>query len=141
MEPREKFLEKSTEEKPLSSPKVIEFVPRFNQTQEDLLYLFNIKVTSPASLNYDWVKKEFLEKVKEEIKLGTPFALDYMFEEKLLTKEDLKVLRSSELQPYIATILKTYRGTRLERAKNLFIDAGICTEKEVEEILNNKNLL
>jgi hypothetical protein len=111
-------------------PEAVEFVPRFSHIQEDLLYLFTINITSEASLNYPWVKDEMYDKVVEELKHGTPFALDYMFEEKLLTKEELFTRGIQELKPYAKTILATYKGTRLTRAKNLFIDCGLLTEEE-----------
>ena len=66
---------------PEEESNVQEFEPKFKQTQEDLLYLFNLNVTSKNSLNYPWVKDEMYEKVTEELKLGTPNALDYMFKE------------------------------------------------------------
>ncbi len=112
-------------------PEAIEFVPRFRHIQEDLLYLFTINVTSETSLTYPWVKDEMYQKVIEELKLGTPFALDYMFEEKLLTKDELQERGFQELKPYAMTILATYKGTRLTRARDLFINSGLLTEEEM----------
>ncbi len=116
------------------TPDTLEFVPKFNHIQEDLLYLFNIQVTSETSLHYPFVKDEMYQKVVEELKLGTPFALDYMFEEKLLTKDELRAHGIQDLKPYAKTILATYKGTRLTRAKDLFIDSGLLTEDEVNPI-------
>ncbi len=108
-----------------------EFVPKFVHTQEDLSNLFNIEVTSETSLQYPWVKDEMYAKVIEELKLGTPFALDYFFEEKLLTRDDLSARNFYELKPYALTILKTFKGNRLNRARELFIDSGLLSEEEV----------
>ncbi|MBP6948570.1 MAG: hypothetical protein KBC41_00845 [Candidatus Pacebacteria bacterium] len=119
-----------------SNETIIEFVPKFRHIQEDLLFLFNIEVTSETSLTYEWVKKELLDKAFEEIRLGTPFALDYMFEEQLLSKEDIRKGSIQDIQPYAKTILKTYKGPRLTRAKNLFLDTGIFNQKETEAILS-----
>ncbi len=129
----------SLEKRSLISPSnetTIEFVPKFRHIQEDLLFLFNIEVTSETSLTYEWVKKELLDKAFEEIRLGTPFALDYMFEERLLSKEDTRKGSIQDIQPYAKTILKTYKGPRLTRAKNLFLDTGIFNQKETEAILS-----
>lgn len=117
---------------PENKTEAIEYVPGFQHIQEDLLYLFTINVTSETSLNYPWVKDEMYAKVVEELKLGTPFALDYMFEEKLLTKEELLAHGLLELKPYALQILATYKGTRLARAKQLFIDSGLLTKDEVK---------
>lgn len=122
-------------ESPSEKPEAIEFVPKFKHTQEDLLYLFNMQVTSETSLHYPFVKDELYQKAIEELKLGTPFALDYMFEEKLLTKDELKNRGIQELKPYAKTILATYKGTRLTRAKTLFIDCGLLTEEETKSSL------
>lgn len=115
-----------------SAPEAIEFVPKFAHIQEDLLYLFNIQVTSETSLQYPWVKDEMYTKAVEELKLGTPFALDYFFEEKLLTKDELRARGFYDLKPYALTILKTFKGTRLTRAKDLFIDTGLLSEEETK---------
>ena len=117
---------------PEEESNVQEFEPKFKQTQEDLLYLFNLNVTSKNSLNYPWVKDEMYEKVTEELKLGTPNALDYMFKEGLLTMEDLFTRRIYELKPYAITILQTYKGVRLTNAKELFINSGLLTEEETK---------
>ena len=124
-----------TENAPATNTEAIEFVPRFKHIREDLLYLFTINVTSETSLNYPWVKDEMYQKVVEEFKLGTPFALDYFFEEKLLTKDELQARGFQELKPYAKTILATYKGTRLTRAKTLFIDCGLLTEEETKSSL------
>jgi hypothetical protein len=113
-------------------PEALEFVPKFAHIQEDLLYLFNIQVTSETSLQYPWVKDEMYAKAVEELKLGTPFALDYFFEEKLLTRNELRERGFYELKPYALTILKTFKGTRLTRAKDLFIDTGLLSEEETK---------
>ena len=116
------------------TPDTLEFVPKFNHIQEDLLYLFNVQVTSESSLHYPFVKDEMYTKVVEELKLGTPFALDYMFEEKLLTKDELHARGIQELKPYAKTILAKYKGIRRTRAKDLFIDSGLLTEDEADPI-------
>lgn len=125
----EKIISSEEITKPVNE--VIEFVPKFNHIQEDLLYLFNINATSQSSLHYPFVKDEMYSKAIEELQLGTPFALDYMFEEKLLTKEDLQSRHIEAMKPYAKTILATYkRGPRLTRAKDLFVDSGLLTRAE-----------
>ncbi len=125
--------------KAATSP-VIEYVPKFAHIQEDLLFLFNVNVTSESTLNYEFVKDELYTKVIEELKLGTPFALDYMFEEeihgkKLLSREDLQERGIQEMKPYAKTILANYKkGPRLLRAKNLFVDTGVLTEEETDSV-------
>lgn len=116
---------------PPNNLEAVEFVPKFTHLQEDLQYLFTITVTSEASLQYPWVKDEMYAKVVEELKLGTPFALDYFFEEKLLTKDELKARGLQELKPYAMTVLATYKGTRLKRARDLFIDSGLLDADEI----------
>ena len=111
-------------------PEAVEFVPKFTHVKEDLLSLFNIQITSEASLQYPWVKDEMYAKIIKEIKLGTPFALDYFFEEKLLTKDELASRGFQELKPYAMTILEKYKGIRRTRAKDLFINSGLLTEEE-----------
>ena len=113
----------------------LEYVPRFKHIQEDLLYLFNIEATSEASLNYPWEKDKFYTASLKELQLGTPFALDYFFDEQLLKKEDITLSRRHEMQPYAETIIRTFKGPRLTRAKELFIAAGIFTKEELNDIL------
>jgi hypothetical protein len=127
--------QKQVEQKPL--PEAVEFVPKFEHIREDLLYLFNIQTTSEASLNYPWVKDELFLKVTEELKLGTPFALDYMLDENLLTREDLQSRNINALKDYARTILTTYKGPRLARAIDNFINAGMFTKDEVTLLLAN----
>lgn len=117
----------------------IEFVPKFKHIKEDLKNLFQIEVTSETSLRYPWVKDEIYNAVMQELQQGTPFAFDYMFEEKLLTKEDLQGRGVEEMKPYAKTILTTFKpGPRLTRAKDLFVNAGILTQEEVESYSNKQ---
>ncbi len=121
---------------PLHNTETVEFVTHFKHIQEDLEHLFTLTVTSEMSLTYPWVKDEMYSKVVEELQLGTPFALDYMFEEKLLTKEELKTRGIQELKSYAKTILTIYKGTRLTRAKTLFLESGLLTEEEIKNSLS-----
>jgi hypothetical protein len=125
---KESNLQPTNQKQEVASVKTLEFVEKFKHIQEDLKFLFEIEVTSQTSLNYPWVKNELYAAVEKELKAGTPFALDYMFDEGLLTKEDLKERRIETLKPYAETILATFKGTRLTRAKELFIETGIFTE-------------
>lgn len=117
------------------SPALIEYVPRFEHIKEDLLYLFDIEATSEASLSYPWEKDKFYGAALKELQLGTPFALDYFFDEQLLKKEDITLSRRQEMRPYAETILRTFKGPRLVRAKELFAAAGILTTEESGDIL------
>jgi len=113
-----------------SSPEAIEYVSKFHHLKEDLENLFNIEVTSETSLSYPWVKDGMYEKVIEDFNVGKPFALDYMFEEGLLTKEDLEARGIKNLKPQALDILKTFKDPRLTTVRNLFINTGILTEEE-----------
>ncbi len=113
-----------------SSPEAIEYVSKFQHLKEDLENLFNIEVTSETSLSYPWVKDEMYEKVIEDFNVGKPFALDYMFEEGLLTKEDLESRGIKNLKRQALDILKTFKDPRLTTVRNLFINTGILTEEE-----------
>lgn len=122
------------------SPEVHEFVPKFEHIKEDLGNLFNIEVTSETSLTYPWVKDELYQKVVEDFTAGKPFALDYMFEEGLLTKEDLEKRGIQDMKPQALTIIKTIKGPRLTRIKDLFMSTGILTQEEVGDALySSKN--
>lgn len=113
-----------------SSPEAIEYVSKFQHLKEDLENLFNIEVTSETSLSYPWVKDEMYEKVLEDFGEGKPFALDYMFEEGLLTKKDLEERGIKNLKQQALDILKTFKDPRLTTIRNLFINTGILTEEE-----------
>ena len=113
-----------------SSPEAIEYVSKFEHLKEDLENLFNIEVTSETSLSYPWVKDEMYAKVLEDFREGKPFALDYMFEEGLLTKEDLQERGVKDLKQQALDILKTFKDPRLTTVRNLFINTGILTEEE-----------
>ncbi len=112
------------------SPEAIEYVSRFEHLKEGLENLFNIEVTSEVSLSYPWVKDEMFAKVLDDFKEGKPFALDYMFEEGLLTKKDVQERGIQKIKPQALYILQTFKGPRLTRAKDLFIATGIVTEEE-----------
>lgn len=120
-----------------NSPEAVEYVSKFEHLKEDLVNLFNIEVTSEASLKYPWVKDEMYYKIIEDFSEGKPFTLDYMFEEGLLTKEDLKERNIQAIKPQALEILKTFKGPRLTSAKKLFINTGILTEEEVETVNSN----
>lgn len=120
---------------PSHSPEAIEFVPKFEHLKEDLQNLFNIEVTSETSLSYPWVKDELYAKVVEDFTNHKPFALDYMYEEGLLTKEDLSARNIEGLKPLAIETLQTLKGPRLIRAKNLCIETGILTEEEAGDTL------
>lgn len=132
----------------LQSPEVIEIEPKFTQLQEDLLFMFEIKVTSETSLRYPWVKDEFYTKVVEGLTNDEYFALDYMVNEKLhgegeplLNQEDLLSRGIRTLQNHGRNILHKYKEPRLSRVKELFIVSGIFTELEIERELATPPLL
>lgn len=121
-----------------NSPEAIEYVSKFEHLKEDLENLFNIEVTSEASLSYPWVKDEMYAKILEDFEEEKPFALDYMFEEGLLTREDLEKRGIKDMKPQALHILQTFKGPRLISAKNLFIATGLLTEEEVEMAANHQ---
>lgn len=103
-------------------PAIEEFVPRFTHIQEDLSNLFNIEVTSEASLRYDWVKDEMYGAILEDLHYAKPFALDYMIEEELLTFEDLKQRGIAEHKEVLKTIIDGVRGQTKVRLAKLYDD-------------------
>jgi hypothetical protein len=125
-----------------SSPEVIkkapqeaiEFVPKFQHIKEDLQNLFNIEVTSNASLSYPWEKDVFYAKVVEDLNAGKPFALDYMFEEGLLTKEDLQERGIATTKAQAIEILKHIKGPIGRRMQDLMVNVGILTEEEALDL-------
>lgn len=117
-----------------STPEAVEYVEKFKHIQEDLKNLFNIEVTSHASLSYPWVKDELYTKVIEDLTLGKPFALDYMFEEGLLTKEDLHKRGIEKMKPQVIEILTKIKGPIGRRMKDLIINAEILTEEEADRV-------
>lgn len=116
------------------TPEAIEYVEKFKHIQEDLKNLFNIEVTSYASLNYPWVKDEFYAKVIEDITSGKPFALDYMFEEKLLSKDDMVERGIQNHKPQVIEILKKIKGPIGRRMKDLIVNVGILTNEEADTV-------
>lgn len=117
-----------------SSEEAIEFVPKFKHIKEDLQNLFNIEVTSNVSLSYPWVKDELYAKVIEDLNEGKPFALDYMFEEGLLTKEELQDRGIEKMKPEAVEILKRIKGPIGRRMKDLIVNVGILTEEEADSV-------
>lgn len=101
---------------------VEEFVPKFTHIKEDLNTLFNIEVTSEASLRYDWVKDEMYGAILEDLQHAKPFALDYMIEEGLLTLEDLKERGIAEHKDVLKTIIDDVRGQTKVRLTKLYDD-------------------
>lgn len=114
-----------------SSKEAIEYVPKFKHIQEDLQYMFEIKVENEDDLYSTKIKDKLYKNVREDIQQGKPFALDYMFEEGLLTKEDLEKRGIKDLKQQALSILKTFKDPRLTSIRNLFINTGILTEEEV----------
>lgn len=119
----------------------IEFVPKFNHIQEDLKAMFTIEVADERSLFSPQTKDLMYAKVVEDLKLNSPYALDYMFEEelnkkKLLTREELQERGIQHMKPEALQILQTTTGTwQRTRAKNLFIDTGILTPEEANDAI------
>lgn len=106
----------------------IEYEPKFKQHQEDLQNLFGIEVTSLASMKYPWVIDEFYQAAVKELLLGTPFALDYLLDEKLLTKKDIEERGiTEEMRDAAKKIVATYKGPRLVRAKSTLEESGILS--------------
>lgn len=122
---------------PNNTQEAHEYVPKFIHIQEDLQNLFNIEVTSERSLSYPWVKDELYAKVVEDLKVGKPFALDYMFEEtlhdkQLLSREDLQARGIEKMKPEAKEILARIKGPIGRRMKDLIVNAGILTEEEAD---------
>lgn len=134
-----------------------EYVSEFTQNKKELKDLFNIEVTSEASLKYPWVIKEFYELAMDNLKSGDPFALEEFFNRNLLAEVDIRALltkeepqKRNEIKLSARTILKKYtenhKGldlsklselsdpSRLARAKNIFIDTGILNQEEVNNL-------
>lgn len=114
------------------SPEITEYVPKFEHIKEDLKNLFQIEATSEASLAYPWVKDEMYTKIIEDFNAGKPFALDYLFKEGLLTKEDLISRGIQANKERALQILQSLRGPRLFSVKELFIDTGLLTQEEID---------
>lgn len=112
----------------------IEFVPKFDHIKEDLEKLFNIEVTSEATLHYPSVKNEMYAKVIEDLQAGKPFALDYMFEEGLLTKNELRDRGIEKMKPQAEEILRKIKGPIGRRMKDLIVNVGILTEEEANSV-------
>lgn len=116
---------------PENSPQeAIEYVPKWKHIQEDLQYMFGIEIKSEDNLYEAETKNKLYESVLEDMRQGKPFALDYMFEEGLLTKEDLEKRGIKDLKQQALNILKTFKDPRLTSIRNLFINTGILTEEE-----------
>jgi hypothetical protein len=116
------------------SQEAFETEEKFKYIKEDLENLFNIEVTSYASLNYPWVKDELYAKVIEDFNEGKPFALDYMFKEGLLTQEDLRVRGIQSIKPKALEAITLLKGPRFYEAKELFVNTGLLTEDEASRI-------
>lgn len=123
---------------PLSSipnQESIEYIPKWKQVQDDLRYLFGITIESEQSLTTEETKVLLYKTACNGIMAGEYFSLDYMFEEGLLTKEDIQKQEVSKLKPYALSILNNLRSIgQYNQAKNLFIDTGILTNEEIPQI-------
>lgn len=115
----------------------VEYEPKFKQHQEDLKYLFAIDVHDEASLSNPFLKNEMYEKVLDDFKEGKPFALDYMFEEGLLTRDDLESRGIKNLKEQALKILGTFKDPRFTSIKKLFINTGIITEEEASRLAHS----
>ena len=105
------------------------YEPKFIHIKEDLENLFQVKVTSEVSLRYPWVIDELYNAAIKELEQGTPFGLDYMIDEKLLTKEDIQERGiTNEMRTNALAILEKYKGPRFTRAKEVFKESGILLE-------------
>lgn len=137
MELRNGTPENNTNLPPLSSipnQESLEYIPKWKHHQESLSTMFDIDITSEPSLSYPWVKDELYEKVKEGFSEGTYFALDYMFEEGLLTQKDLQERGISSYRSQAHLILNNLRSIgQYNQAKKLFEDTGILSEGETTE--------
>jgi hypothetical protein len=120
---------------PLSSipnQESIEYIPKWKHIQEDLNYLFQITIDDEASLSSEKIKKELYEKAVKDLCDGEYFALDYMFEEGLLSIEDLHEYGILNYKDRALQILQSLRSTgRYNQAKNLFIATKILSEEEI----------
>lgn len=125
----------------LKQEEVLLLEPRFRQLKEDLAFMFNIEVTSEASLKYPWVKDELFSKVVAGLTNDEYFALDFMANEELhggeplLSKEDFIRRGIRSYQDHARTILHKYKGQHLANVKQLFTLSGIMTEEEIVQAL------
>lgn len=125
----------------LKHEEVLLLEPRWKQLKEDLAFMFNVEVTSEASLKYPWVKDELFSKVVEGLINDEYFALDFMANEELhngeplLSKEDFISRGIRSYQDHARIILKKYKGQHLASVKQLFTLSGLMTEDEIEQSL------
>lgn len=117
----------------------IEYVEAFKEIQDDLKFMFDIHVENEEDLSSPNIKDELYSKVIEDLNAGKPFALDYMFEEKingkqLLSCEDLQVRGIQEMKSQAREILAKIKGPIGRRMKDLIVNVGILTNEEADTI-------
>ena len=94
--------------------------------------MFGINVENENDLSSPELKNKFYTKVIEDLTSGKPFALDYMFEEKLLSKEDMKERGIQTYKQQAVEILAKIKGPLGRRMKDLIINTGILTSEEAD---------
>ncbi len=122
---------------PLSSipnQESIEYIPKWKHQQEVLSAMFNIDITSEQSLSYPWVKDEMYSKITESFDNGEYTTLECMFEEGLLSIQDLHERGIMNHKDKALQILQSLRSTgRYNQAKDLFIATNILSEEEIKK--------
>lgn len=112
----------------------VEYVEAFKEIQEDLKFMFAIHVENEDDLSSPLIKDKLYEKVIEDLNAGKPFALDYMVEEKLLSKDDIIGRGIQNYKPQVIEILKKIKGPIGRRMKDLIVNVGILSEEEADSL-------
>lgn len=103
-----------------------EFDPKWEHIQEDLKYLFQINTENEEDLKSQSTKDLMYQKVIDSLRDNSPFTFDYFFEEKLLTKDDIKPEDREELAVHARAIIEGMKySPQRTRIEQLFIDARI----------------
>lgn len=122
-----------------SSPEAEEYIPRWKQIQEDLKYMFQIDIEKEEDLGDENIRQKMYEKAVNAIRENSPFTLDYFFEEHLLNKTDIKPEDREELAVHARVIVEAMKDSpRRRHTEQLFVNAGIIREKDIEEFRKAK---
>ena len=136
----ERILEPSVEEPIDDSPVREEFVTDFDLKQEVLL-MFGIHVKEKlphihditGTLEDPVIKDKMYDALVRELQSGSTYALDFMFNENLLSKTYLEKKGLRKLKDVALHILQNTKGHQRTNDKDLFINTGILTQEEARD--------
>lgn len=136
------------ESSPANSPTILEdsseqeiYVPKFSIIQEALKF-YGINVVENTRENFNInntlsdpkIKKILYSTLVEELKTGNTHLLEFVLSEKLLKQEELIKYGIHSQRETAILILKNMKGQQRARDIDSFLESGMITQKEAQEL-------